>query len=56
MHYKKINKVIAAFNFNTIITEMNVLLILEAAFLLTTKKDIFREDPNREVFLRYIPS
>lgn len=54
--YQKTNrKLIASFELNTIITEMNSLVIPGLAYLVTTKKDIFRTDPSTgEVFVKEI--
>jgi hypothetical protein len=47
-------KVIATFELNTIITEMNVLVIPGVSYLVAAKKDIFYTAPNGEVFVKEI--
>lgn len=49
---KSDRKVIATFELNTIITDMNVLLIPEVSYLITSKRNIFYTTPNGEVFIR----
>jgi hypothetical protein len=49
---KSDRKVIATFELNTIITDMNVLLIPEVSYLITSKRNIFYTAPNGEVFIR----
>ncbi|OUS73013.1 hypothetical protein B1748_23695 [Paenibacillus sp. MY03] len=52
--HKSNRKLIATFELNTIITEMNVLVVPGVAYVLTAKKDIFRTAPNGEVFVKEI--
>jgi hypothetical protein len=53
--YRKSNrKLIATFEINTIITEMNVLVIPEISYLVTSKKDIFHTAPDGQVFVKAI--
>lgn len=47
-------ELIAAFQLNTIITEMNVLKIPGVSFVVTVKKDVFFTAPNGTVFVKNI--
>jgi hypothetical protein len=47
-------KLIATFELNTIITDMNVLVVPGVTYLVTGKKDIFYTAPNGEVFVKEI--
>lgn len=49
---KSDRKVIATFELNTIITNMNVLVIPGVSYLMTTKRDIFYTATNGEVFVK----
>lgn len=51
---KSDRKVIATFEINTIITEMNVLVIQGVSYLVTSKKDIFRTDATGQVYVKEI--
>jgi len=48
---KSDRKVIATFEMNTIITEINALVIPGVSYLVTTKKDIFHTASNGEVYV-----
>jgi hypothetical protein len=51
--YQKSNrKVIATFELNTVITEMNVLAIPEVTYLVSSKKDIFYTAPDCQVYVK----
>lgn len=53
--FKKSNRqVIAAFEMQTIITEMNVLKIPDVDYLVTTKRDILFTDPNGMLWIKEI--
>ncbi|WP_150284144.1 hypothetical protein [Rummeliibacillus sp. TYF-LIM-RU47] len=53
--FRKVDrKVIATFEFNTLITEMNVLAIPEFSYLVTTKRDIFHTAADGQVFVKDI--
>lgn len=53
--FKKENReVIATFQLNTIVTEMNVLLIPGVSYLLTCKKDIFNTSLDGKIFVKEI--
>jgi hypothetical protein len=49
---KSDRKLIATFELQTIITDMNVLKIPEVDYLVTTKKDVFYADPNGEYYVK----
>lgn len=51
---KSDRKLIATFELNTIITEMNVLVIPEVSYLVTSEKDIFYTDSNGKVYVKNI--
>jgi hypothetical protein len=53
--FKKSNRqVIAAFELQTIITEMNVLKIPDVDYLMTTKRDVLFTDSNGQLWLKEI--
>ena len=49
---KSNRKVLASFEVNTILTEMNVLKVPGVDFLVSSKKNIFRTAENGEVFVK----
>jgi hypothetical protein len=51
---KSNRKLIATFELNTIITEMNALVVPGITYLVTSKKDIFITASNGEVFVKEI--
>lgn len=51
---KDIREVIATFELNTIVTDMNVLVIPGVSYLMTCKRDIFYTDPNGKVFVKEV--
>ena len=51
---KSDRKVIATFEINTIITEMNVLVIPGVSYLVSSKKDIFFTASNGQVYVKEI--
>lgn len=51
---KDTREVIAAFELNTIVTDMNVLVIPGVSYLMTCKRDIFYTDPNGKVFVKEV--
>jgi hypothetical protein len=51
---KSDRKLIATFEINTIITEMNVLVVPGVTYLMTSKKDIFYTAPNGQVYVKEI--
>lgn len=51
---KDTREVIATFELNTIVTDMNVLVVPGVSYLMSFKRDIFRTDPNGKVFVKEI--
>lgn len=51
---KSDRKVVATFEVNTIITQMNVLVTPGVSYLLTTKRDIFYTAKNGDVFVKEV--
>lgn len=51
---KDTREVIATFELNTIVTDMNVLVISGVSYLMTCKRDIFYTDPNGKVFVKEV--
>jgi hypothetical protein len=49
---KSDRKVIAAFELNTIITEMNVIKIPGVDFILTSNRDLIFSDPNGQCWVK----
>jgi hypothetical protein len=54
VYQKSDRKVIATFELKTIITEMNVLKIPEVDYLVTSKRDIFHNGPNGQLYVKEI--
>ncbi|MFS0657447.1 hypothetical protein AB1L07_02315 [Niallia alba] len=54
VYQKSDRKVIATFELNTIITEMNVLVIPGVSYLVSSKKDIFCTANDGQVFVKEI--
>ena len=54
VYQKSDRKVIATFELNTIITEMNVLVIPKVSYLVSSKKDIFYTAKDGQVFVKEI--
>lgn len=52
VYRKSDRKLIATFELNTIITGMNVLLIPEVAYLITTDKNIFRNGGDGNYYVK----
>jgi hypothetical protein len=53
--FKKFDrKLIATFELNTIVTNMNVLIIPEVSYLITTDRNIFRTAPDGQVYVKDI--
>lgn len=51
---KDTREVIATFELNTIVTEMNVLVVPDASYLVSLKRDIFYTAPNGKVFVKEV--
>lgn len=51
---KDTREVIATFELNTIVADMNVIVIPGVSFLMTCKRDIFYTDPNGKVFVKEV--
>lgn len=51
---KSDRKVIATFQLNTIVTEMNVLVTPGISYLITTKRDIFHTAKDGQVYVKEI--
>lgn len=51
---KSDRKLIATFELNTIVTNMNGLVIPEVSYLMTTNRNIFRTAPDGQVYVREI--
>lgn len=51
---KKDRKLIATFELNTIITDMNVLVIPGVTYLMTLKKDIFFTGQDGQVYVKEV--
>lgn len=51
---KSDRKLIATFELNTIVTNMNVLIIPEASYLITTNRNIFRTAQDGQVYVKEI--
>lgn len=51
---KEDRKMIASFELNTIITDMNVLVIPGVSYLVTAKKDIFYTAKDGQVYVKDI--
>lgn len=49
---KETREVIAAFELNTVITEMNVLVVPGVSHLISCKRDIFYTGQNGKVFVK----
>lgn len=47
-------EVVATFEFNTFVTDMNVLVTPEVSYLVSFKKDIFHINANGKVFVKDI--
>ncbi|HDK7218097.1 TPA: hypothetical protein PTV45_003568 [Clostridium botulinum] len=47
-------KVVATFELNTIVTEMNVLVTPGVSYLMTTKRDIFYTAKDGQVYVKEI--
>lgn len=45
-------KLIATFEFNTIVTEMNILVIPGVSYLMTTEKNIFHTARDGQVYVK----
>ena len=54
VYQKSDRKVIATFELNTIITEMNVLVIPGVTYLMTTKRNIFYTAKDGQVYVKEI--
>lgn len=54
VYRKSDRKLIATFELNTLITEMNVLVIPGVAYLMTSKKDIFFTAPDGQVYVKEV--
>ena len=49
---KKDRKLIASFKLNTIITEMDCLIIPDMSYLITTRSDIYDIDKNGQYYIK----
>lgn len=54
VYRKSDRKVIATFELNTIVTEMNILVIPEITYLMTAEKNIFYTAKNGQVYVKEI--
>lgn len=54
VYNKKDRKLIATFELNTIITEMNALVVPGTAYLLTIRKDIFFTAKDGQVYVKEV--
>lgn len=54
VYEKDTRKVIATFEFNTIVTEINGLVTPGTSYLISYRRDVFYTAPNGEVFVKEI--
>lgn len=54
VYQKKDRKLIATFELNTIITEMNALVVPGVTYLMTIKKDIFFTAQDGQVYVKEV--